>query len=291
MNLFFVLKIVAVFFFLIMFVRRANWVWGIGLLTVTTAVFLDTVFSVFGGADLLEQSGFFYYVVAGFLVGGAAVWLFGLLWPHLNLANANAFRPRLSRQRPAPPLPYTNELDNSVSQPRRGTSMANEATAYDRQQLYDQIRFNLGPDDVYDLIFDLEMNENDVLMPHATFTETIINIMDQAQEGERMGEMALAVERILTPIPADHMPRLDRLSSETPPAILRRYLLTFYFADQLRDMAQQLNVDWEQLGHDTKQTTVRTFLLYLLRRNRLPELIDMLQAQGTSTLTPASPTE
>lgn len=284
MNLFFVLKLLAVVVFLVMFVRRANWVWGVGLLTVTTAVFLDTVFSVFGRDDLLAQSGFFYYVIVGLLVGGAGIWLFGLLSPYLDTA-VPTFRPRQSTKRPPPPTPYTNELDNSVGLPRRGTSMANDATAYDRQQLYDQVRFNLGPDDVYDLIFDLEMNENDILMPHATFTDTIINIMDQAQEQERMGDLALAVERILTPIPADHMPRLDRLTAETPPAILRRYLLTFYFADQIKDLAQQLAVDWEQLGHDTKQTSVRTLLLYLIRRNRLPELIEVLQASNA----PAKP--
>ncbi len=277
MNIFFIFKILAVVFCLAMFIRRANWVWGIGLLTVTTAVFLDTVFSAFGTDDLLTQSGFFFYIIVGLLVGGAGIWLFGLLWPHLNTAEGQPFRPRLSTKRPPPPEAYTNELDNSVGLPRRGVSMANEATAYDRQQLYDQIRFNLGPDDVYDLIFDLEMNENDVLMPHATFTETIINIMDQAQATERMGDLALAVERILTPIPADHMPRLDRLTAETPPAILRRYLLTFYFVDQIHTLANFLDVEWAQLGHDTKQTTVRTFLLYIMRRNRLPELIELMQ--------------
>lgn len=287
MNIFFVLKIVAVLFCLVMFLRRANWVWGIGLLTVTTAVFLDTVFSVFGPDTLLDQSGFFYYIMIGLLIGGAGIWLFGLLWPHLNTAEGQPFRPLQSSKRPPPPQPYTNELDNSVGLPRRGVSMANEATAYDRQQLYDQIRFNLGPDDVYDLIFDLEMNENDVLMPHATFTETIINIMDQAQAMERMGDLALAVERILTPIPADHMPRLDRLTAETPPAILRRYLLTFYFVDQIHDLAHQLDIEWAQLGHDTKQTTVRTFLLYLIRRNRLPELIELMQ----TTPAVSTPTE
>ncbi len=293
MNLFFGLKIVTVLFFLVMFVRRANWVWGVGLLTVTTAVFLDTVLAVFGREDLLTQSGAFFYVITGLLMGGTAVWLFGLLWPHLQDSDtATQFRPRRTTQRPAPPQPYTDQLDNSIGLPRRGVSMANEATAYDRQQLYDQIRFNLGPDDVYDLIFDLDMNENDVLSPHATFTETIVHIMDQAQAAERMGDLALAVERILTPIPADHMPRLDHLSADTPPAILRRYLLTFYFRDQLRELARTMNVDWEQLGHDSKQTTVRTFLLYLVRRNRMAELIELLQVQGVAAQgVPLSPTE
>jgi hypothetical protein len=286
MNLLFLLKIATVLFFLVMFLRRANWVWGVGLLTVTTAVFIDTVLAVFG-QNLINQGGFFFYIIAGLLIGGMAVWFIGLLWPYIQqqqgATTASQFRPRLSTQRPPPPQPYTNELDDSRSLPRRGISMSNEATAYDRQQLYDQIRFNFGADELYDLIFDLELNENDVLIPHVPFTASIINIMDEAQAAERMGELALAVERILTPIPPDHMPRLDRLTIETPPAILRRYLLTFYFRDQLRQMAEQLQVDWEQLGHDTKQTTVRTLLLYLIRRNRLGDLIELLH---TSTPTP-----
>ncbi|NIT55545.1 MAG: hypothetical protein GWN00_04715, partial [Aliifodinibius sp.] len=36
-------------------------------------------------------------------------------------------------------------------------------TAYDRKMLYEQIRYRFSPDDILDLIFDLSINENDVI--------------------------------------------------------------------------------------------------------------------------------
>ena len=42
-----ILKLLVVLFFLIMFIRRPRVAWGIGLLTVTTAVLLDTLLGTF----------------------------------------------------------------------------------------------------------------------------------------------------------------------------------------------------------------------------------------------------
>ena len=80
MNLYILIaKIVLVAFFLLMFLRSNRLVWGVGLLTVTTAILLDTLLSTFSQEEILAQLGFFFYVIVGGLVAGAAIWLWGLL--------------------------------------------------------------------------------------------------------------------------------------------------------------------------------------------------------------------
>ena len=108
--------------------------------------------------------------------------------------------------------------------------------------------------------------------------------MDVAYEEGRMSDLALAVERILTPVPPDHFPRLERLNPETPSTVLRRYLLAFYFLSDLEALADELNIDWERLGLGSKQMKVRNLLLYLKRRGRLPELLDVMKDRGRSNI-------
>ena len=91
--------------------------------------------------------------------------------------------------------------------------------------------------------------------------------------------MALAVERILTPIPAENLPRLKKLRADSPQPVLRYYLVANYSLDELEQMASDLDLDWEVLGGDNKKTKVRNLLLYLYRRNRVQDLIDLLQAE------------
>ena len=74
-------KSILVAFFLVMFLRSAKPVWGIGLLTVTSAILLDTFLGTFGRDEMLEELGFFYYVIAGALFAGATVWLWVMLRP------------------------------------------------------------------------------------------------------------------------------------------------------------------------------------------------------------------
>ena len=75
---FVVLKLLVVLLFLVRFLRRPSVVWGIGLLTVTTAVLLDTLLGTFDRDALLAELGFFFYVIAGALLAGAAAWVVGL---------------------------------------------------------------------------------------------------------------------------------------------------------------------------------------------------------------------
>ncbi|MCB0037816.1 MAG: hypothetical protein KDE51_27475 [Anaerolineales bacterium] len=266
MSPFLLIKIAIVIYFLFMFWRRANWVWGIGLLTITTAVFFDTFWRIFGGDDLAAELGFFYNVIAGLIAGGAAVWLWGITRPLFG--ESAPVMATSAVMTTTVPLTAVNFANGTVS---------SDGSPHDRQMLFEQIRDNLSPDDVYDLIFDLELVENEVVAPTRDMIQTIVNIMEVAAARGQTNDLALAIERILTPVPPDHLPRLSKLSADSPPTVLRRYLLSFYFVDQLQTMAEQLGVDWERLGLGSKQSKIRNFLLYLKRRNRLPELIDLMQ--------------
>lgn len=269
-----------------MFWRGEKLVWGVGLLTVTTAVLLDTFLGVVDQDALLSQMGFFYYILVGILMGGGLFWLVGLLRPQL-LAQPPTHQTRqfVSLRQPSQnaktKLPDDKPFD-SVSAPIPGASMANEADLHDRKLLLDQIRQNLGPEDVLDLIFDLDIHENDVISPGLDMANIIINVMDHAYREGKMGELALAVERILTPVPPDHLPRLERITIDSPSTILRRYILAYYFLHEVEEMASELGVDWERLGIGSKQTKVRNLLLWLKRRNRLQELIDLMQAKAAA---------
>lgn len=70
---FIVLKLLVVLVFLIMFIRRPTVVWGIGLLTVTTAALLDTLLGTFNREQLLGEMGFFFYVISGALLAGGVM--------------------------------------------------------------------------------------------------------------------------------------------------------------------------------------------------------------------------
>lgn len=262
MTFFFFLKILIVLLFLGLFWWRANWVWGIGLLTVAAAVFIDTFLAIFGREELLTQMGFLYYVLAGLIVGGMAIWLWGMVQPLLGLT------PPVVPAAVSPAAPLN----------QRAASMSNTPSEHDRQLLFNQIWQNLSADDVLDLLFDLNIAENEVIAPGYNMTTIIHNTMDLAQTRNQMSDLALGVERILTPVPPDHLPRLEKLSVDTPPTVLRRYILSFYFLDQIEKLAEQLEIDWELLGLGSKQNKVRHLLLHLRRRNRLAEFIDLLKA-------------
>ena len=259
MSFWLITKIALVVLFLFMFWRRADWVWGIGLLTLATAAFADTFLGVFGRAELVAQLGLMAYVLGGVLVGGTAVWFIGVT------------RPLWMPPAAIPPV---------VAVPPQGAAVAVAPLGREQQELYETIRTKLSGDDILDLIFDLNLNESDILSPTRDMTQTIHNLLHAAQQKGGTADVALAVERVLTPVPAEHLPRLEKLSAETPPTVLRRYLLAYYFADQLREMAQALGIDWELLGLGSKQAKTRNLLLYLRRRGRTAELIALMKGEG-----------
>ena len=274
MLLFLIIKLLIVVVFLVMFLRRPSVVWGVGLLTVTTAVLLDTFLGTFNREEMVAELGFFFYVISGVLLGGAAVWLWGVLRPVLGepATAATVAGPG------APPSPSRGYTPVRVE-----ANSGQGSAAFDRQMLYDEIRRRLGRDDILDLIFDLGINESDVMTLHQDLNQLVINIMDVAAERGQTGALALAVERILTPIPPENLPRLEKISADSPPTILRHYLLAYYDLVQLDQITAELGIDGEQLGVGNKKEKVRNLLLYLYRRNRIDELIDRLRAAGGVT--------
>ena len=259
-----------------MFLRGSKLVWGVGLLTVSTAVLVNEFLNVFGREQTIADLGLWYNMIGGLIFAGTALWIWGLVRPStVSETPQDSFsyqRPGRSHQ--------TNESQEALLS-RRAASMSRESSSEDRQLIYNQIWQNLSPDDILDLVFDLDLIENEVVSPTKDMSQTIINIMDIAYDEGRMSDLALAVERILTPVPPDHFPRLERLNEETPSTVIRRYLLAFYFLNDLQQITYDLGIDWERLGVGSKQMKVRNLLLYLKRRGRLSELFSVMKAQPT----------
>ena len=256
------LKLLVIVIFLIMFLRRPSVTWGIGLLSVTTAVLLDALLGAFNGEALRAELGFFYFIIAGSLFGGAAIWLWGLLLPFVN------------------PVRTIPSMETAESQPQQGrpTSKIEQQNlnGVDSQMLYEEIQRRFGREDVLDLMFDLNINENDVMTIDQDMNQLIINIMDAAIQNGQTSALSLAVERILTPPPPDHLPRLEKISPESPPTILRQYLLAHYNLLELEQMTGELDIDWEQLDAGAKKEKVRALLQYLYRRNRIADLLNLM---------------
>lgn len=251
-----------------MFLRRPSLNGGVGLLCVTTAVLLDTFLGAFNTEQMLAELGFFFYIIAGLLVGGMAVWTWGILKP-VRESTMVAARPAIG---------VTPVL--MPSQPVRETAVTPQDTAYDRQMLYREIQSRFGLEDIFDLMFDLSINENDVMPLNNDPNQLIINIIDLAEYKGQTGDLALAVERILTPIPATALPRPEKIDVTSPPTILRHYLLVQYNLDQVKEMAAVLEIDWDALGSGSKKDKVRNMLLYLNRRNRTADLISLIRADA-----------
>jgi hypothetical protein len=265
-----ILKFVAIIFFLLMFLRKPSLVWGIGLLTVTTAVLLDTLLGTFDREAMMAEMGFFFFIIAGSLFAGAALWLWGLLLPKIQRAPVAS---SISNVPEEIVLPST--INPTI---KTGGSQ----TFADRKMLYEEIRQRFDREDLLDLMFDLEINEGDVLPFDQDLNQLIVNIMDYAERSGQCDEMAFAVERILTPPPADHLPRLERIRADSPPTILRQYLLANYSLEDLQQLATDLNIDWEQLDAGAKREKTRSLLQYTKRRNRLQELVDLMHEKGQS---------
>jgi hypothetical protein len=273
MSLFILIaKIVLVAFFLLMFLRNNKLSWGVGLLTVTTAILLDTLLSTFSRDEMLTQLGFFFYVIVGALAAGAAFWLWAILAPRL---------PALGTSAGATSEVATVQRFDVLESPK--TKPATVETAFDRQMLQSQMRERLSPDELLDVVFDLGWSENEVTSFAQDNYQLIERMIDRAVKGEQIGELTLAVERILTPIPRENLPRLEKLNAASPPTIIRHYLLAYYDQAGLAELASKLRIDWEELSGDNKRTKTRNLLLHVSRRNRLPEFIDLLKAEGGSS--------
>ncbi len=263
------LKLVIILIFLLMFMRKPSVTWGIGLLTVTTAVLLDALLGAFSSQDLRAELGFFYFVLAGSIFGGAAIWLWGLIVPYVN---------------PLIPQPQDPTPDPEMTSDTRTIEFEHEEIdGVDIKMIYEEVYQRFDREDILDLMFDLNINENDVMIVDQNMNQLIVNIMDTARQEGQMSALALAVERILTPPPPDHLPRLEKIHADSPPTILRQYLLANYSLADLEQMAAALDIDWELLDAGAKREKVRSLLQHLYRRNRVSALVDLIH-----TTSPAS---
>ncbi|MCC6605648.1 MAG: hypothetical protein IT327_20745 [Anaerolineae bacterium] len=270
-----ILKFAVMAVFLFMFWRRPSINWGVGLLTVTSAVLLDTFLGTFNRDEMLAQFGFFFYVIAGLLIGGAAYWLFSLFQPVQMLV-----QPGRGTAPVAAAPPPAAALGSTAVKFSPGTDET--GTAFDRQMIFEEIRDRLSRDDVLDLLFDLGIRDNEVMNLQQEMQQLIINVMELTAQRGQTGQLALAVERILTPPAPETLPRLEKISLESPPTILRHYLLAHYDLEKLQKTAVALGIDWEQLTVTSKKSRVRDLLLYLYRRNQVDELIDLMHENAAT---------
>jgi hypothetical protein len=276
------IKLATVFLFLIMFLRGTRLYWGIGLITVTTAVLLDTFLTIFGRDEMLAMIGSFIYIINGALFTGGLLWLWGLLRP-LQRQSASDSMPVTPTARPlvGGRSAINRATPAEATRQRTGKERAhNVDTVFDRQMLYEQMRYRLGPDDLRNLIFDLAMNENDVVGLNQDASSMILNLMDLAEERGQGGQLALAVERILAPLPVESLPRAEKISEDSPPTVLRHYLLGHYAQADLVVLAGKLGIEWDDLPGDSRQSKTRELLLHLRRRNRLPNLVDQIRSDA-----------
>ncbi len=279
MYLIIIVKLLVVVALLVIFLRRPSLLAGIGLITVTTAVLLDTFLGTFNREQMLMELGFFFYIIAGALLGGTAVWVWGLLQPLIAPQSIQA-----SRILPS----FSSVSQQNESGPITRSPSGRSNSGFDRQMVFDEIRTRLSPEDVRDLIFDLNINENDVVSLHQDMNQLIINLMDHAETNGDAGALALAVERILTPPPSENLPRLEKIDSSSPPTILRHYLLAHYDFDTLARMATRLNIDWQQLNQTNKKSFVRELLIHLSQRNNLDRLVMLMHEDAAQKTPPAT---
>lgn len=283
-----ILKLLVVLFFLAMFIRKPSVAWGIGLLTVTTAVLLDTLLGTFNREELLAELGFFFYVISGVLLAGSAAWFWGVVRPLLarDMTPATATPMIASAARtnaPAPVAVATTDLAPATSKSKLPPPLPPDhvdqyaEAGFDRQMLYEEMRRHFSRADLSDLMFDLNINEADIATGGRSLDELIVAVMDAAELDGNAPTVALAVERVLTPPPPEHLPRLERLSADSPRTVLRHYLLANFSPEELKQLAADLGIDWEELeGSDTK-SRVRAMLLNLYRHDRVETLLEAMR--------------
>lgn len=258
-----IIRLTLVLIFLILFLMRGTRAWAIGLVTVSIMVLLDSLRS----RGLLLDLDFLGYVLGGLLAAGAFIWFTEIL------RTGDRFQ---SAARTSATVPVEQISGLRVA----GKRTSAESSGFDRQLLFEQIRDNLGSDDVLDLIFDLNLKENEIVSPGQTMPSVIMRVLDEAEASNQMTQLALSVERILTPMPKDHLPRVERLSAETPPHLLRQYLIQSYTVSDLAMLSSRLGIDWQDMGSDERKSRIRRLLLHLQRRGRTNELVLRLQSDS-----------
>lgn len=261
---FLIAKVVTVILFLVMFLRSSRVIWGIGLLTVTTAILLDAFLGTFGREDMLEQFGFFFYVLAGGLFAGATLWLWGVLRPYLHRKSEGN-------------KPTDYKIVPASVEPAKQNSSPDVDTQTAEPVVFEIIRDELSREDLMDLAYDLELLEG---LPDGTVgsSDSMIQvIIEQTGGEEQLEQLTLAVQRIREPLPVDHLPRIDNIQLDSPPTILRQYMSASCSNSDLKSIASDMSIEWENVSGESVRTSVRNLLMAVDQAGRKEELIDQLR--------------
>jgi hypothetical protein len=268
--LFLIAKSLLIILFLVMFLRSNKPAWGIGLLTVTSAILLDTLLGTLGRAQMLEELGFFFYIIAGALFAGATIWLWAIIKDF-------AFTPKKG----------TNAGDSSTdSGPvvSDGLNRHREDVVDIHRPIIDGLQGELSHDDLLDLIFDLGWFDEDLTLLQGENNRFINSIIGLAEDRGQLESLKLASKRIITPIPPENLPRLEKLKQDSPPTLLRHFLLANYTLVEVEQMIEELDVDDDIGIGKLKNSNVRYLLSDLYQKNRIGALIELMQQSSGDDL-------
>ena len=235
----------------VLFFRRSSLAAGIGLATFCAIALLNQ--SQVQG--ILPDLGLVNYLISGLILAGTLIWL--LSWNRLVPETSTFFRPK--------------HLPKQAPQQEQKLALAYPI-------LYEKIMDQLSADDLLDVIYDLEFNEGEIIFPNKELSQITLKLIETASLRGKIGALNNAIDRILHPVPKENLPRLEKLSTDTPPQLLRQYFTAQYSLAELEEISKKLDLDWEEFGTDGKKSRVRRLLLYVRRRNRLGELIRIIQA-------------
>lgn len=265
MGIFFlVVKSLLIIFFLVMFLRTNRPAWGVGLLTVTSAILLDAFLGTLGREQMMEELGFFFYFLSGALVAGAAAWFWAIVKPFVY-----GSMPSFSSDE-------KDLADNTLKNEDRNT-VTQDGTV---NELIEEMRTSFEIDDLRDLLFDLGYHDLEDKTAKDRDDQLVENILRYAEEQGELEKLPAAIERIKSPIPIEHLPRLEKINSETPPTILRHYLLSVCSLPDLDRLGRELDINISDDESDIRKFKVRQLLSELYERNEIRNLIELLQASA-----------
>lgn len=255
-------KSIVIIFFLIMFLRTNKPAWGIGLLTVTSAILLDTFLGTLGREQMLDELGYFFYIIAGALFAGAVVWLWAIMKEFAFSSNKENEGDDPSEERG----PEKDEITNQ-----------SEQVTNNHRQIAEQLRFDLSRDELLDLIFDLGWFDEETVLLQGENDQIVDGIVSLAETQGQLESLKLASERIKSPMPPEHLPRLEKLKEDSPPTLLRQFLIANYSMVDLEHMFEALDINGDMDVSRLKNNNVRYFLSDLYQKNRIDALIELMQ--------------
>jgi hypothetical protein len=260
--MFLIAKSLLIILFLVMFLRTNKPAWGIGLLTVTSAILLDTLLGTLGREQMLEELGFFFYIIAGALLAGATIWFWAIIKDFV-------FAPKKAAE--------TDDVSTDSGPESDGLDSHREDMIDSHRQIVDRLQGNFTHDDLLDLIFDLGWFDDDLGLLQDENERFLSGIIGMAEHRGQLESLKLASDRITTPIPPENLPRLEKLKQDSPPTLIRHFLLANYTLAELERLIEELDVDDDIGISRLKNNNVRYLLSDLYQKNRIGALIELMK--------------